>query len=275
MALSGSFSTSKYSTSSHGTIGLNLSWTGTQNVANNTTTIKWTLKSNGSMSSGYYVQGGPITVTINGTKVFNPSGRFTVRGGGGYKHSGSTVVKHNEDGSKSVTMSVKAALYSSSVNCTGSASYTLNKINRYALISTADPFGDEDNPSVAFTNPAGTTLVTNLKLGMTWKDTNNVEHATEFVDIPSEQWAGGIVTLNLDDYRADLLASCPNSVSLPVTFVLQSTMGGTVYSHTKASTMMVYNASPIANTVSYREMDDDVFDITGNRSSRGVSRPLN
>ena len=72
MASSGSVSTNKYSTSSHGTIGLILSWSITsQSIANNTTTIHWTLKSNGTMDSGYYVQAGPVTCTINGTKVVN------------------------------------------------------------------------------------------------------------------------------------------------------------------------------------------------------------
>ena len=114
MALSGNFSTNKYTTSSHGSIGLNLSWTGTQDVANNQTTIKWTLKSNGTMSSGYYVQGGPISAYINGTRVFYQSGRFNVRGDGGYKKTGTIVIDHNEDGSKNVAMSISAALYSAS-----------------------------------------------------------------------------------------------------------------------------------------------------------------
>ena len=88
MALSGSFTTNKYTTSSHGDIGLRLSWTATQSIENNTSTIKWTLKSYGSMSSGYNVQAGPVTVKINGTTVLNTTSRFKMYGDGKYSKSG-------------------------------------------------------------------------------------------------------------------------------------------------------------------------------------------
>ena len=158
MALSGNFNTNKYSTSSSGTIGLNLSWTGTQSIENNTTTIKWTLKSNGTMSSGYSVQGGPITVSIGGTTVLNLTGRFKVNGGGGFKKTGTITINHNEDGTKSVYMSVRAALYSASVNCTGSYTYTLDTIQRFAYVTSVDNFTDESNPVMNYANPLGDAL---------------------------------------------------------------------------------------------------------------------
>lgn len=132
MALSGSITTTKYNS----TIGLKLTWTGTQNVANNSTTIKWTLTSNGG-SSGSWWMAAPITVTINGTKVLNVTTRFKLYGGGAYKKTGSITVTHNADGSKSVGMSVNAAIYTSSVNCKGSDTFTLNKIARNPSAPTA------------------------------------------------------------------------------------------------------------------------------------------
>ena len=63
MALSGSISTNKYTTQNHGSIGLILSWTASQSIDNNQTTINWTLKSYGTMSSGYSVQAGPARIT--------------------------------------------------------------------------------------------------------------------------------------------------------------------------------------------------------------------
>lgn len=132
MALSGSVTTSKYNSK----IGLKLSWTGTQSVANNTTTIKWTLVSNGG-SSGDWWMAAPITVTIAGKTVLSVTTRFKLYGGGKYKKTGSLTVTHNADGTKSVSMSVKAAIYSASVNCTGSGSFTLNKIDRNPTAPTA------------------------------------------------------------------------------------------------------------------------------------------
>lgn len=261
MALSGNFSTNKYS----GDIGLKLSWTGTQSIVNNSTTIKWTLTSVGG-SSGSWWYAAPITVTIGGKTVLSVTSRFKLYGGGAYKKTGTITVGHNENGTRSVTMSVKAAIYSSSVNCTGSKTFTLNTINRYALISSVDPFGDEDDPTVVYTNPAGVSMVTDLKLRMMWKDTESVDHATQYVDIPEADWAGGIIQFDIDDYRDDLRAACPNSISLSVKFDLQSTMNETEYHHYKDSSMMIYNASPIPKTVSFMEMDDDVFDITDDRT---------
>lgn len=125
MALSGTLTTNKY----NGDIGLKLTWTATQSVANNTSTIKWTLKSNGG-GTGSWWMAGPITCTINGTKVVNVSDRFKLYGGGAYKKSGSITVAHNADGSKSVGMSIKAAIYTAAVNCTASDTFTLDKIAR-------------------------------------------------------------------------------------------------------------------------------------------------
>lgn len=125
MALSGNFSTNKYN--NH--IRLKLSWTGTQNVANNSTTIKWTLTSVGG-STGSWWMAAPITVVIAGKTVLSVTSRFKLYGGGAYKKTGSLTVTHNADGTKSVAMSVKAAIYTSSVNCTGSKTFTLDKIAR-------------------------------------------------------------------------------------------------------------------------------------------------
>ena len=269
MALSGSFNTDKYS-GSYGTCGLHLAWTGTQSIANNTTTIKWTLTSNGTMSSGYYYKAGPVKVTIAGQTVLNTTSRFNMKGDGAYKKTGTITITHNEDGTKSVSMSVKAAIYSASVNCEGSATYTLDRINRYALITGTENFTDEGNPTIIFSNPAGTEMVTNLKARIKWTATEGgqqVEHATAFENIPEADWSGGQHTFTISNAdRASMRAACPTANTLAVTFDLQSTMNSTDYHDTKTGTMNIVNANPTAGTISYTEMDDDVYAITGDRS---------
>ena len=105
MANSGNFNTNKYSTQYNGTIGLNLSWSITsQSTADNTSTIHWVLKSNGSMSSGYYVKGGPITVTIGGVTVLNITSRINVHGNGGFTRNGNITITHDENG---ITINIK------------------------------------------------------------------------------------------------------------------------------------------------------------------------
>lgn len=266
MASSGNFSTNKYSTSSHGTIGLNLSWSiQSQSIENNTSTIKWTLKSNGTMSSGYYVQAGPVTVVIGGKTVLNTKSRFNMRGSGGYSESGTVTIAHNEDGSKSVSMSVKAAIYSASVNCTGSKTYSLNKINRYALISSATNFDDEGNPTVVYTNPAGD-MVSDIFVRLKWLNADGVtQEATAW---SSElDGSGGSYTFDLTDYRTALRAACPNSNSLAVTVDLKSTLTvsgvSTEYHSEKAITMSIVNAAPQAGAVTYEDTNSAISGVTG------------
>lgn len=124
MALSGSVKSSTYSG-----VGLQLSWTATQNVSNNTSKVSWTLRSFGGSTSAYY-KAGPVTLTINGTTAYSTTSRFELYGAGAWSKSGSLTITHNNDGSKSFAVSIEAAIYSYSVNCTGSATFTLDKIAR-------------------------------------------------------------------------------------------------------------------------------------------------
>lgn len=267
MALSGNFSTNKYTTSSHGTIGLNLSWTGTQDVANNQTTIKWTLKSNGTMSSGYYVQGGPISAYINGTRVFYQSGRFNVKGDGGYKKTGTIVVNHNEDGSKNVAMSISAALYSTSQNCTGSKTFTLNKINRYALLESAPDFNDEDNPTITYNNYAGD-LVTDLQACI------SLDGTTDNIPYRDLNKLGSEYTFNLTSAeRNTLLSATPNSNTLTVYFIVKTTIAGSTYYSTLQKTMTVINAAPTITSPAYLDTNSQTTAITLNNQQiiQGIS----
>ena len=265
MANSGDFNTNKYSTQYNGTIGLNLSWSITsQSTADNTSTIHWVLKSNGSMSSGYYVKGGPITVTIGGVTVLNITSRINVNGSGGFSRNGNITITHDEHGDKSVSMSVRAALYSSSVNCTGSKTYSLDHIDRYAIIDSATDFTDRGNPTIVYSNPAGSDITTALYVRLKWMNIDGVtEETTSWSGELSD--LGGTYTFDyLQPYRNAMRAACPNSNTLPVTVDLKSTMNGTEYHDTKVITMNIVNADPIAGAVSYFDNNPDVVFVTGN-----------
>lgn len=256
MALSGNFNTTKYTTSSSGSIGLNLSWTGTQSVSDNTTTIKWTLKSNGTMSSGYSVQGGPITVTIGSVTVLNQTGRFKVNGGGAYKKTGTLVVHHNEDGTKSVAMSVRAALYSASVNCTGSYTYKLDTINRYAYITSVPNFDDESDPVMNYANPLGDAL-SSTQACISLDGTNP---SIAYRDIPID---GSSYTFTLTSSERDILrAACPNSSTLTVYFMIKSVMEGDTYYSKKTAVMSIVNGSPVITNAEYYDTNSETIAVT-------------
>lgn len=128
MALNGSVSTSAY----EGRY-LTLSWSASQSISDNVSTISWTLSANGGSSSYYYT--GPVTVTIDGTTVYSLSGDDRYAMYKGTVKTGTIKLKHSTTGAKSFTVSIRAAIYTYAVNCTGEGTFTLNNIPRYPSVS--------------------------------------------------------------------------------------------------------------------------------------------
>lgn len=129
MALSGSVSTSSYEGRYY-----KLSWTAKPNVADNTSTISWTLEALGGTSSWYAER--TLKVVIAGTTVYSKSDR--VERYKGEIETGTKTITHNSDGTKSFSVSVQAAVYGTSVNCTGSKDFTLDPIARESTLSVSN-----------------------------------------------------------------------------------------------------------------------------------------
>lgn len=130
MALSGTVNTSSY----EGRY-VQLTWSATQSVANNTSTISWSLKGAGNASATWYKAGG-FYVSIAGQVVCNWSTdtRITLYNGTSIA-SGSLTLSHSSDGTKSFSVSVQAGIYTYARNCSGSGTFTLNTIPRASSIS--------------------------------------------------------------------------------------------------------------------------------------------
>lgn len=103
-----------------------------QSIANNTSTVYYKLYIKGEDGYGFWnkYHTGKTSVVINGYTVHSQSGRdFDIKYGGTQQlASGTTTVKHNEDGSKSFSFS--ASLWSSSATGSISGNFTLSKIPR-------------------------------------------------------------------------------------------------------------------------------------------------
>lgn len=124
MAASGYFNTGNY----QGRY-LQFSWKEeSQNVANNTTTISWTLKGAGTAASGWY-EAGNFKVVIAGTTVFSQTKRIQLWNGTTVA-SGTYTLAHNADGTKSFTASAEGGIWYVAVNCRGSGTFTLDTIPR-------------------------------------------------------------------------------------------------------------------------------------------------
>ena len=130
MATSGSFNT----TSREGRY-LTFSWSvKSQDTANNKTTISWTLKGGG--TSGY-VYCGDFEVTIDGTKVYSNDTRREVYNTTTIA-SGTRTITHSADGTKTLTASVKASIYTYTQDRTGSGSWALPTIARTPTVTVSN-----------------------------------------------------------------------------------------------------------------------------------------
>ena len=133
MALSGSVSTNGASGEGEGRY-YTLSWTATQSIANNTSTISWTLSTAGGYSS--WITERTVYVDIDGERVFsktNAVDRYR-----GTIATGTKTISHNSDGTRSFSVSLAAAIYYSSIQCTGSQTFTLDTIARASTLSVSD-----------------------------------------------------------------------------------------------------------------------------------------
>lgn len=129
MALSGSVATNAGEYSRY----YRLNWTATQSIANNTSTISWTLLAAGGTG---WVAERTVYVNIDGTSVYSKSNY--VERYPGVVASGTKTLTHNSDGTRSFNISIGAAVYYSSVTCTGVGSPTLDTIARASDLSVSD-----------------------------------------------------------------------------------------------------------------------------------------
>ena len=131
MAKSGSITTNEKEGRS-----ITLSWSlSSQDVANNTSTIAWTLKGSGSGSG--WVMSGAFKAVINGTTVYSSDTRIQL-----YNNttiaSGTAKISHNSDGTKSFSLSCEAGVYSYAVSVTASGTHTLDTIPRASTVSATN-----------------------------------------------------------------------------------------------------------------------------------------
>lgn len=130
MALKGSITTNGYDGRKY-----TLSWTATQSIENNTSTVKWTVSCAGGDDSWYAER--TLKAVINGTTVYSKTDRV-VRYKDDDIKSGEITIAHGTDGSKSFSASLQVACYTSAVNLKASGSFTLDTIPRKSTLSASN-----------------------------------------------------------------------------------------------------------------------------------------
>ena len=126
---SGSFATTGYS-DAYSPDHYVFSWTLTsQSIADNTSTISWSVVAAGGATAGYYNTVRERYVTVNGATKSSSDAQVTYNGTTPF--SGTTTIKHDSNGNGSFSASCGGAFeYSGSYNSTGSGSWTLPTIAR-------------------------------------------------------------------------------------------------------------------------------------------------
>lgn len=236
---------------------LRLYCTSTINVANNTSTINWTLYSEGGNSN--YYSTGPTTVTINGTKVYNKervaysSKTFPASKG---STSGTLTVTHNSDGKKSITVSLATAIYTSTVT-TNTGTWTLDNIPRQATITSAPNFTDIQNPTIQYTNQAGSN-VTSLQACI------SLTGSSDDIAYRNISKTGTSYTFNLTEAERNVLRqACTTSNTRTVYFYIRTIISGNTLYTSKAVTLTIVNANPTFS-VAYLDTNATTTTITGN-----------
>ena len=252
MASSGSFNTSGY----EGRY-LQFSWSiESQSIANNQTTISWTLKGAGTAQANWY-RAGNFKVVINGTTVYSSATRIQLYNGTTVA-SGNFKITHNSDGNKTFSASAEAGIYTVAVNCSGSGSWALTQIPRYASLTNAPNFNDTQNPTITYSNPAGT-AVSSLQACISLTGSND---DISYRDISK---TGTSYTFNLTEAERNVLrAATPNSNSLSVRFYVKTVIGGNTNYSILTKTMTIVNGNPTFNNPTYSDTNSTTVAITQN-----------
>jgi hypothetical protein len=231
MALSGSFT----GTTNNNYVQPKITWSATQNIAENysmvTATLTYSRTNSGYTTSGTWSG----SITINGTTTTaTSSGQIYITQNSNTRAMSATVkVPHNADGSKSVTISCTGAIPAASLSSTTcSATVTLDSIPRQANITSSPNFTDLDNPTVYYNNPAGN-AVTDLKACISF---TGARDDIAYRDIPK---TGTYYTFMLTEAERNILRNNTTSGSRNVIFYVRTIIGSKTYYSTDTKTFTV------------------------------------
>lgn len=217
MALNGQVNSSKAKDSY-----LYCSWSATQNIGANSSTINWTAGIVVANGNKWYTNAVKITsVKINGTTVWTGGTYSDFKSNGTYaKKSGSIVVPHNADGTKSFKVEIAGSFYEYG-NKSGSGTFTLNSIPRTsnitALLSTVG-VGEIQTFNIETTSSSFTYT-------LNYKINNNTGIISEGISSGDFNW----------NIPLDIADNFPDSNSATLEVICQTYNGATLIGSTSTS----------------------------------------
>lgn len=253
MASSGSFNTSGYDGRY-----LRFEWSvASQSTSSNSTKINWSLKGAGGSTTNWYMSG-PFKVQIDGNTVYSSNTRIRLYNGTTVA-DGTYTLNHNSAGKKSFSAYAEAAIWSFAVNCSGSGNWSLPDIARAAVIKSAPDFNDTQNPTVTYSNPAGTAVST-LQIAIV----NPSNESTVYAAYRDISKTGTSYTFNLTQAeRQKFYNATINSKTLRVRFKIKTVIGGTTLYSNADKTLTMVDCYPTFNAA-YLDTKSSTVAATGN-----------
>lgn len=234
-----------------------IEWTSISNGAvANTSLVKATLSFRKSSSSTSATTGNFTgSITIDGITT-NLSARITLNPNNSYVTVGSAqkTVAHNSDGTKTCGIFSSGGISGLSFNYSNQGqNVTLDKIDRYATVTGANNFNDEQNPYFTFNNAGNFPISAKLEAG---GDNSLIIRD----NIPN---TGNYTFTLTEEERNKLRAKCPNSNTLTVRYTIATVISGTTYYNYVDRTMTIVNANPTAPSLTYADTNSTTVAITG------------
>ena len=206
-------------------------------------------------SKGLYsnltVDGSSGNTISNGSYDFRDTTPRLLASYGGY-------VYHNSDGTGYASVSGSFQTPSTYISG-GSVSGTiyLPTIYREASLTSAPNFTDEENPTISYSNPAGSGMGSlQACIASTYGET--------LVSYRNVNKTSSSYTFNLTEAeRESLRAAAPDSNSLPVRFYLKYDLNGSSGVDYIDKTMSIVNANPIISATITEVSDSSITELTG------------
>lgn len=227
-------------------------------VANNTSNVTVKVQC-WRTNSGYETYGtGTCYVTIDGTQysqAITTSQKFTYNS---YTEifSKTLNITHNQNGSKTIYVSSYINHSRFDSNSQG-FNVNLTNIPRGATITSAPNFTDEENPTIYYSNTAGSG-VTSLQACISLTTyTDNIPYR----DIPI---TGSSYTFYFTNAEKQTLYTATSGKSRKVYFYIKTVLNGNIIYSNKEVTFTIVNANPTIGSISYQDTNSSVTSITDN-----------
>ena len=240
---------------------------GAYDVANNTSPVTYKLELIANTAYNFSSYGIGRKIVLGGTTVYEGArkqGEFSIADYGTLTlASGTHTVTHDADGSKSLSVAYSIDMAEASYtpgSLSGTGTMTMVQIPRQATLVSAPDFTDEENPTITYSNPAGS-AVTSLRACI------SLDGSTDDIAYRSLGRSATSYTFTLTDEERNVLRNATTtSNTRTVKFFVRTVIGGATYLSYLDKTLSIVNANPTftEDQASYKDVSSSVVAVTGN-----------